>query len=41
MLSISPNSTEALIDGAGLNSGLYFAQIKTNSGVRTFKLLKQ
>ena len=41
VLSISPNSTEAVIDGAGLNTGLYIAQVNTNSGVRTFKLLKQ
>jgi hypothetical protein len=41
ILSISPNSNEALIDGAELNSGLYFAQIRTSNGVKTFKLLKQ
>jgi hypothetical protein len=41
VLSVSPNSTEALIDGAALKSGLYFAQVNTNTGVRTFKLLKK
>ncbi len=41
ILSLSPNATEVLVDGSGLNSGLYFAQVKTNNGVRTFKLLKR
>jgi hypothetical protein len=41
VLTISPNSTKAIVDGAGLNTGLYFAQVNTNKGVRTFKLLKQ
>ena len=41
VLSISPNSTEAIVDGTGLNTGLYFARVNTNNGVRTFKLLKQ
>jgi len=41
IVSLSPISTEALIDGTGLTAGLYFAQIKTDKGVRTFKLLKQ
>ena len=41
ILSLAPNATEVLVDGSGLHSGLYFAQVKTNNGVRTFKLLKQ
>jgi hypothetical protein len=41
MFSIAPTSSEASIDGSAFNSGLYFAQIKTNSGIRSFKLLKQ
>jgi hypothetical protein len=41
ILSISPNSTETIVDGSGLNTGLYFAQIRTNKGTSSFKLLKQ
>lgn len=41
VLTISPNSKEAVVDGTELNSGLYFAQVSTSYGVRTFKLLKQ
>ena len=41
VLTVSPNSKEAVVDGTELNSGLYFAQVSTSYGVRTFKLLKQ
>ncbi|WP_282134706.1 T9SS type A sorting domain-containing protein [Seonamhaeicola maritimus] len=41
VLSLSPNSNEAKIDGSSLEAGLYFAQIKTNSGINTLKLVKQ
>jgi hypothetical protein len=35
------NSTKTKIEGSHLNSGLYFAQIKTDSGTSTLKLVKQ
>lgn len=41
VLSLSPNSNEATIDGSGLKSGLYFAQIKTANGISSKKLVKQ
>ncbi len=41
VLSLSPNTSEATIDGASLNKGLYFAQIKTASGISSLKLIKQ
>jgi hypothetical protein len=40
VLSLSPNSIEATINGTSLNSGLYFAQIKTDSGLSNIKLIK-
>ncbi|WP_298492652.1 glycosyl hydrolase [uncultured Algibacter sp.] len=40
VLSISPNKSETKIDGYNLNSGLYFAQIKTESGIKSIKLIK-
>jgi hypothetical protein len=40
VLSLSPNSIEATINGASLKSGLYFAQIKTDSGLSNIKLIK-
>lgn len=42
VLSISPKGNEAIIDGATLNKGLYFAKIKTESGrTSSLKLIKQ
>ncbi len=41
VLSLSPNSSEATIDGSGLKSGLYFAQIKTANGTSSLKLVKK
>lgn len=40
VLSLLPNSNEAIIDGSNLKSGLYFAQIKTEAGVKSIKLIK-
>jgi hypothetical protein len=41
VLSLSPNSKEATIDGSSLKSGLYFAQVKSLSGLQSIKLIKQ
>ncbi|NMH89692.1 T9SS type A sorting domain-containing protein [Flavivirga algicola] len=41
VLSLSPDSSEAIIDGSGLKSGLYFAQIKTANGTSGLKLVKK
>tara|TARA_R110002049_G_scaffold162031_1_gene327648 strand:+ start:2103 stop:4217 length:2115 start_codon:yes stop_codon:yes gene_type:complete len=41
VLSISPNASEAKIDGSSLRTGLYFAQVKTANGVSSLKLVKQ
>lgn len=41
VISLSPNSSEATIDGSSLKSGLYFAQVKTANGVSRLKLVKQ
>ena len=41
VLTMSPNSSEAIIKGSNLKSGLYFAQIKTEFGTNSIKLIKQ
>lgn len=41
ILLLSPNTTEATIDGASFKAGLYFAQIKTETGIITVKLIKK
>ncbi len=40
VISLNPNSTEAQIDASTLNTGLYFARIGSNSGIKTIKLIK-
>ena len=40
VLSLSPNTSETVIDGSSLKSGLYFAQIKTAKGINSVKLIK-
>ncbi|MGB5419323.1 T9SS type A sorting domain-containing protein [Algibacter sp.] len=40
VLSLSPNNTETVIDGSSLKTGLYFAQIKTATGIYSTKLVK-
>lgn len=40
VLSLSPNKAETVIDGSSLKSGLYFAQIKTATGISSIKLIK-
>lgn len=41
VISLSPSSNEATINGSDLKSGIYFAQIKTLLGVDSVKLVKQ
>ncbi|MEW4922335.1 T9SS type A sorting domain-containing protein [Algibacter sp. 2305UL17-15] len=41
VLRLSPNNREALIDGSSLKSGIYFAHIKTLTGINSVKLIKQ
>lgn len=41
VMTLNPNTVEATIDGSNLKSGLYFAQIKTDSGINSVKLVKQ
>ncbi|WP_298550618.1 T9SS type A sorting domain-containing protein [uncultured Algibacter sp.] len=41
VLTLSPNRNEATIEGANLKRGIYFAQIKTASGISSLKLIKQ
>jgi hypothetical protein len=41
VLSLSPNERRAVIDGSSFKSGLYFAQIKTVSGLSSLKLIKR
>ena len=41
VLSLTPNSGEAKIDGSGLTTGLYFAQIQTSNGIDSVKLIKK
>ncbi|GAA4891660.1 hypothetical protein GCM10023311_15090 [Flaviramulus aquimarinus] len=40
VLSLTPNKTDTVIDGSSLRSGLYFAQIKTDTGISSIKLIK-
>jgi hypothetical protein len=41
VLSLLPNERTAVIDGASFKAGLYFAQIKTVSGLSSLKLIKK
>lgn len=41
VLSLTPNATDTVIDGSNLKAGLYFAQIKTESGINSIKLIKK
>jgi len=41
VMSLSPNSTSTSIDSSGLKAGLYFAQVKTQTGVASLKLVKK
>lgn len=41
VLNINPNNFETTINASSLNSGLYFARIKTESGINSVKLIKK
>lgn len=41
VMSLSPNSTSTSIDSSNLKAGLYFAQVKTQTGVASLKLVKK
>ena len=41
VLSLSPNTKETIIDASSLTTGLYFAQIKTDAGINSIKLIKK
>ena len=40
VMTITPNSSETVIDGSNLKTGLYFARITTNGNINTVKLIK-
>ncbi len=41
VMSLNPNNTKLVIDGSGLKPGMYFALIKTETGMNTLKLIKK
>ena len=41
VLSLSPSKNEETINGSSLKSGLYFAQNKTENGLKSVKLVKK
>jgi hypothetical protein len=41
VMSIFPKSQEVLIDGSALKPGIYFTQIKTDTGISSVKLVKE
>tara|TARA_R110000868_G_scaffold325194_2_gene586000 strand:+ start:869 stop:2350 length:1482 start_codon:yes stop_codon:yes gene_type:complete len=41
VLSLAPNTSDTIIDGSSLKAGLYFAQIKTETGISSIKLIKK
>jgi hypothetical protein len=41
VLSLKPSTSDVTIDGSNLKAGLYFAQIKTNNGSSSLKLIKK
>ncbi|WP_157515020.1 T9SS type A sorting domain-containing protein [Gaetbulibacter saemankumensis] len=40
VLSLTPNTLEVQVDGSSLKSGLYFAQVQTERGTSSLKLIK-
>ena len=38
--TVQPNGLNAVIDASGLSNGLYFANVQTENGSRTIKLVK-
>jgi hypothetical protein len=41
VFSSTPNRNTTVIDGSNLKAGFYFAQIKTESGIKNIKLIKE
>ena len=41
VISLTPNSNKTVMNGFNLKTGLYFAEIKTASGVQIIKLIKE
>jgi hypothetical protein len=41
VISLKPNSKEAVIDASSLNAGLYFARLESSSGTKIIKLIKK
>ena len=41
VMSVFPKSQEVLIDGSALKPGIYFTQIKTDTGISSVKLVKE
>lgn len=41
VLTLSPDDSEVKVDASNLKSGLYFAQIKTEAGINSIKLIKE
>ncbi|WP_298492654.1 T9SS type A sorting domain-containing protein [uncultured Algibacter sp.] len=41
VLTFTPDASEVVIDGSTLKSGIYFAQIKTDNGTSSVKLIKK
>lgn len=40
VMSVTPNSNEVVLDGSGLNDGIYLAMMSTVNGSKTIKLVK-
>ncbi len=41
VLSLTPDTSEAIINGSGLKAGLYFAKIKSDNSLQSIKLVKK
>ncbi len=41
VLTLNPNTQDAVIDGSTLNSGMYFAKVSSDAGTQTLKLVKE
>jgi hypothetical protein len=41
VMTLNPNASDIVIDGTALKAGMYFAQIKTASGIQSLRLIKK
>jgi hypothetical protein len=41
VLTLNPNTQDAVIDASTLNSGLYFAKVNSDAGTQTLKLVRE